>query len=396
MREQIIQKSIQNKRIKTPCYLFDYDVLNSHLDNMLKIAGKHVEFCYAMKANPYLINDIDRKIKKIEVCSPGELEICRYYDIPGEHIIFSGVNKTKEDIEMAFSYPVDIITIESWKHFELVLDYCRERQCQAKILLRMTSGAQFGMEKKQIEEIISNRNEYSFLQIIGIHYFAGTQKKKIEKDKEELDELSKFLKELRIQYDYSPELLEYGPGLSVPYFEGDNFDQIYDNLQVLIEYVKKLELSCKVAFELGRFMVSQAGIYCTTVDDIKRNNEKNFCLVDGGIHQLNYYGQNMAMRTPIIVHIKKNSIIKQDIQEWCICGSLCTFADVLVRKVELDDLKIGDAFAFYNAGAYSVTEAPFLFLSRRMPEIYGYTESKGFVLVRKEINSHEINREEKY
>ena len=216
----------------------------------------------------------------------------------------------------------------------------------------------------------------------------------IEKDKDELDVINLFLKTLKEQYNYQPELLEYGLGLSVPYFEGEKFDQIYDHLQVMVDYVEKLSLSCKVVFELGRYIVSQTGIYCTTVDDVKKNHESNFCIVDGGIHQLNYYGQNMAMRTPIIKHIKNDDQENDDLKEWCVCGSLCTFADVLVRKVKFDNLKIGDVLAFYNAGAYSITEAPYLFLSRRMPEIYGYSEVKGFVRIRKGINSYEINRKE--
>ena len=261
--------------------------------------------------------------------------------------------------------------------------------------MRLTSGAQFGMEESQIEEIISKREEYPFLKIVGIHYFSGTQKKKIEKDKEELDVINLFLKKLKEQYDYQPELLEYGLGLSVPYFEGEDFNQIYEHLQVMVDYIEKLRLSCKVVFELGRYIVSQTGIYCTTVDDVKKNHENDFCIVDGGIHQLNYYGQNMAMRTPIIKHIKNDIQEKSDKKEWCVCGSLCTFADVLVRKVKFDSLKIGDVLAFYNTGAYSITEAPYLFLSRKMPEIYRYTEAEGFIRIRKGINSCEINREEK-
>ena len=142
-------------------------------------------------------------------------------------------------------------------------------------------------------------------------------------------------------------------------------------------------------------MVSSAGFYCTTVEDIKQNHNKNYCLVDGGIHHLNYYGQNMAMRTPIIWHIRKNQKEKdegQEQQECCICGSLCTFADVLARKANLKSVEMGDVLVFNHAGAYSITEAPHLFLSRRMPDIYSYSYKDGFDMLRQGGHTHQLNR----
>lgn len=391
MNEQIISRALQDTTINTPCYILDYDKLNKHMDNMLKIADDRVDYCYAMKANPYLIKEINKKISKIEVCSPGELEICRHYQIPGENIVFSGVNKTRQDIQIAFEYGVDVITIESKKQFELVLEYCREHSCNVKLLLRLTSGAQFGMEETEIRSIIANRENYPFIHIIGIHYFSGTQKKKIEKDIEEIVQLEEMLRDFAKDYGYIPEVLEYGLGLSVPYFEGEDFEHIYDNLIQLVDFIESRHVPYRFVFELGRYVVSSVGFYCTTVEDIKQNHDKNYCLIDGGIHQLNYYGQNMAMRTPIIWHIRKNQDEGQEQQEWCICGSLCTFADVLARKATLKSVEIGDVLVFNHAGAYSITEAPYLFLSRRMPDIYRYSNTDGFGMLRQGGHTYQLN-----
>lgn len=106
---------------------------------------------------------------------------------------------------------------------------------------------------------------------------------------------------------------------------------------------------------------------------------------------MNYYGQNMAMRLPVMGHIKNDSGRTEKMEEWCVCGSLCTFADVLVRKASFTDLNLGDVLTFYNAGAYSVTDAPGLFLSRNMPNIYRFSENRGFELIRKGPKSFEIN-----
>ena len=55
----------------------------------------------------------------VEVCSPGELKICKAYGIPGSRIIYSGVNKEIEDVTEAIEYGVDIATAESILHVEL-------------------------------------------------------------------------------------------------------------------------------------------------------------------------------------------------------------------------------------------------------------------------------------
>lgn len=74
-----------------------------------------------------------------------------------------------------------------------------------------------------------------------------------------------------------------------------------------------------------------------------------------------------------------------------LCGSLCTTADVLVRKANLPPLAVGDVLCFTRIGAYSVTEGPALFLSRNMPRILLHT-AEGDVLVRDTIHTSSLNQ----
>lgn len=130
--------------------------------------------------------------------------------------------------------------------------------------------------------------------------------------------------------------------------------------------------------------------------DLKRNGERNYCLVDGGINHVNYYGQNMAMRVPIIDHIGEGEEqTAEEKKEWTICGSLCTFADLLVRKTAFRNLKIGDMLIFNNIGAYSVTEGIYLFLSRSMPAVYLYSEESGLRLIREAVSTVVFNKRSK-
>ena len=55
-----------------------------------------------------------------------------------------------------------------------------------------------------------------------------------------------------------------------------------------------------IVFEMGRFLTASCGYYMTKIVDQKKNDAVNVCIVDGGINHVNYYGQNMAMKTPIL------------------------------------------------------------------------------------------------
>ena len=96
----------------TPFYLFDINKLNKWCDEMQSVFPAKVTLCYAIKANPFLLKYFDRKLNHFEVCSPGEFEICKKYNIDSKKIIFSGVYKSKENLLRVFEEGFDgVITI---------------------------------------------------------------------------------------------------------------------------------------------------------------------------------------------------------------------------------------------------------------------------------------------
>lgn len=380
----------EQHQIETPCYLFDKDVLLervSKLKQLLRTCG--AELCFAIKANPFLIPMLDEVISKYEVCSPGELDICKKYGIKGEKIIFSGVVKSFDDMLNALEYPVGVITIESVRHWVLLKEAVKKTGKNTQVLIRLSSGAQFGMEKEEIRQVLNELQEEPAISFMGIHFFAGTQRKGNKYEKE-LPKLAAFMEELQEEFQFEEMRLEYGPGVAVPYFSGDSFDGEFDVVSGFADYVNEQRFSFGITVELGRYIAASCGYYVTQIVDIKKAEERNYCLVDGGIHHVNYYGQNMAMRTPIMHHLGEKEET-DDEREYMICGSLCTFADILARGVMLKNLQIGDFLIFENIGAYSVTEGNYLFLSRELPSIYVYSREKGIQLLREKRGTWEIN-----
>lgn len=373
----------------TPCFVFDTDILRARMEQIISIVGTQIKLCYSIKANPFLIEEMQKSVAHLEVCSPGELSICEKLKVNMQNVIFSGVTKTQQDIAVAVADNVGIYTAESPLHLSLLNDEAVRQNKVLPVLLRLTSGNQFGMSENTLYELIATREKFTGVKIIGIHFFSGTQKKKSSLILNELVYLQKICEQLRVHYNFCVKKIEYGPGLAVPYFTTDNF---CDTLQLLREITPALHTLAEitdVSIEMGRFFTAACGFYLTRVVDAKENNGTHYCILDGGMHHVNYYGQTMGMKVPVIRHFSaQNEGVSQD---WALCGSLCTVADVLVRKVPLKGLALGDLLVFCNIGAYSVTEGSYLFLSRKMPRILLFSQEKGAHLVRDFFNTDVLN-----
>ena len=400
---------------QTPYYVFDTDEFAKRAA-MIRAAldckgGRRIPLCFSIKANPFLLHRLPEGLDHVEVCSPGELEICIALGVKPESIIYSGVMKEKCDIERAVSYGAGILTCESIRHATLISEVMLEciqegaheakfAEMKAHVILRLTSGNQFGMSLDDIEYIISHPDEFKGITVIGIHYYSGTQKslRKINKD---LEKIKSALTGLKEKYGFEPQLVEYGPGLCVEYFEDDWQEREKQALDEAAEVLREFAEEYPLGIEMGRFLAASCGKYYTQVKDLKSTGDANYAILDGGIHHLNYFGQRMAMQVPPIKvyagevseNEEKNGVELTELPDtdYTLCGSLCTVADVLVREVKLKKLELGDVLEFGHCGAYSVTEAPALFLSRQLPAIYAYSKEYGYECLREHIPAAEIN-----
>ena len=400
---------------QTPYYVFDTDEFAKRAA-MIRAAldckgGRRIPLCFSIKANPFLLHRLPESLDHVEVCSPGELEICIALGVQPESIIYSGVMKEKCDIERAVSYGAGILTCESIRHATLISEVMIEciqegaheaefAETKAQVILRLTSGNQFGMSLEDIEYIISHPDEFKGIEVMGIHYYSGTQKslRKINKD---LEKIKSALTGLKEKYGFEPQLVEYGPGLCVEYFEEDWQEKEKQSLDEAAEVLRKFAEEYPLGIEMGRFLAASCGKYYTQVKDLKSTGDANYAILDGGIHHLNYFGQRMAMQVPPIKvyagEVSKNEekngveLTQLPDTDYTLCGSLCTVADVLVREVKLKKLELGDVLEFGHCGAYSVTEAPALFLSRQLPAIYAYSKEYGYECLREHIPAAEIN-----
>lgn len=362
----------------TPAFIFDADEFGRRAKNVKSAIGG-ASLCYSIKANPFLLACLPEEIDRVEVCSPGELAICRRVGVDPSTVVYSGVNKGSEDIAEAIEYGAELLTAESLRQLGLINAAALAAGKRMRVALRLTSGNQFGMDSENLKRAVAEKGSYEGVDIVAIHYYSGTQKKKLAVVEKELAELEELADTLEERFGLSGISLEYGPGLPADYFGDDPEGR---DMAVLAEagaMIAAVAARRSVTVEFGRFLASPCGTYLTAAADIKNNNGENFVICDGGINHLKYYGQTMAMQTPPITLLGDHG---EKTEDYTLCGSLCTTADILVRKVTLPALSVGDVLAFGRCGAYSVTEGIGLFLSRQLPRIVLHSERGGNRMLR--------------
>lgn len=413
MNQQTIKEALE--QYQTPAYVFELDALTERVKRIQScLKREQIDLCYAMKANPFLTGALEPLVERFEVCSPGEFRICERESLPIERLVISGVNKEQSDIlRIVKEYQGQgIFTIESRQQMELLSECAGETGHTLQVLVRISSGNQFGVSRDLAKEMFAEKEKYPELKVRGIQYYSGTQKKKLSVIEKELQELDKFCKEVTEESGAAVSEIEYGPGFFVPYFQSEPEEHLEELLEEFLSLIRGMEFQGKMTLEMGRFLVADCGNFLTSIVDRKENGGQIYGIVDGGIHHLNYFGQTMAMKLPHVQHISHMELLPCDRGEeqtakvlsvegqpesmcaeekWNICGSLCTTADVIVKQFPLQGAKVGDVLVFERTGAYSVTEGINLFLSRDLPKVLFYSRAEGFRLVRETQHTDVLN-----
>lgn len=359
------------EKYSTPMYLFDLSILKDRYFQIKEIVGKNISICYAIKSNPFLVKFLKDDVDSLEVCSFGELNICMAEQVELNKIVLSGVYKKENDIDfiMQNNKRTGWYTIESINQLKMLVKKVENEKNPIPILIRMTSGNQFGINREEIIQIIKNKEFFKNVLIQGIQFYSGTQKR-IEKIKQEIEELKEICSFIKTELNYKLDIVEYGPGLNYNYFQ-TSCENDYEDLKELVYELKRNNFykEYNIVLEIGRYLTASCGMYLTKVVDMKINDGINYAIVDGGINHIKYHGQILGIKNPRVKHINNLESQVDKSESFVVCGSLCTVNDILLKNYEFSNLQIGDILVFYDAGAYAPTEGIALFLSRDLPTI---------------------------
>ena len=209
--------------------------------------------------------------------------------------------------------------------------------------------SKFGISIHQIPHIL-RIVENTKMTINGIHMHTGS----------DILDIDVFLYASEILFETAKnfdnlEFIDFGSGFKVPYKAGDietNIEELGTKLtkrfnQFCKDYGKELTL----AFEPGKFLVSEAGYFLTKVNVVKQTTSTVFAQVDSGF---NHLIRPMLYGSQHEIYNISNPNGKE--RFYTVVGYICE-TDTFANNRRIKELTEGDILAFKNAGAYCFTMA---------------------------------------
>lgn len=374
----------ESRHMKTPFFLLSEDRLQDNVAFLKEKAGERFAVCFSIKSNPWYAVGAAESADYVEVCSPGEWELCIRHGISTDQIIAGGVCKSDKELKYLVKAKPHRISIESMRQLALADKYSSAYESRADILLRISSGNQFGMDLDMVVDLLKHQDRFPSLQFMGIHYYSGTRKRQIKDVEKDIAMLESVAEKAKGSFAE----IEYGPGLGVPQFQGHNTKEYVSCLLYLLDRLQGLSRQFRITLECGRLLTADTGVYVTEIVDKKESGRRTYYIVDGGIHHLQYDGQIKGQLSPFIYAGNDNGIDQN--RESTICGALCTDNDVLARSANIPEKEVGERLIFLNAGAYCITEGISLFLSRDLPGVV-VEKQKAMTIMRNNTPSYLFN-----
>ena len=235
--------------------------------------------------------------------------------------------------------------------------------------------SKFGISIHQIPHVL-RIVENTGMNINGIHMHTGS----------DILDIDVFLYASEILFDTAKnfkdlEFLDFGSGFKVPYKEGDietNIEELGQKLTTRFkEFCKSYGRDLTLAFEPGKFLVSEAGKFLVKVNVIKQTTSTVFAQVDSGFNHLirpMFYGSRHE------IHNVSNPTGRE--RFYSVVGYICE-TDTFASNRKIEEIKEGDILAFSNAGAYSFSMASNYNSRYRPPEVLWY-EGKAHLIRKRE------------
>jgi diaminopimelate decarboxylase len=375
----------------TPCYVYFREMLRSRVAELKSCLPSPFQVHYAVKANPNpaLLRELAGLGVGADVASAGELERARAAGMAPGLIEFSGPGKTEAELSEAIKQGIGSINAEGLSELRSIARISRglgrkanvglrinPRQAGTSAGLRMSGDTQFGMPLELAGEALGfiKQNAES-LSFTGIHVHSGSQMLASAVVLENFGAVLDVALEIARLEVLPIGKINFGGGWGIKYFA----NQSSLDLKRLSEGLKELFADRKYAslahvrriVEPGRFLVGECGVYVTTVLYRKRGGEREFLIVDGGMHQ-NYLlagGMGQVIRRNFELDvICRNPTAGPSGATYNIAGCLCTPQDLLATGFHTErEVQEGDRVMFFNAGAYGLTASPTGFLSHPPP-----------------------------
>ena len=281
------------RKIETPFYYYDTQLLRDTLRAINTEVGKHEGFCvhYAIKANanPKVLNIICQAGLGADCVSGGEIRACISAGFPARKIVYAGVGKSDWEINLGLDNDIFCFNVESIPELEVINELASAKGKIARVAFRLnpnigahthaniTTGLaenKFGIAMRDMETVISKADKLTNVKFVGLHFHIGSQ----ILDMGDFEALCNRVNDLQNQLEshhIHVEHINVGGGLGVDY-EHPNRVPIPDFKSYFDTYARKLKLrhGQTLHFELGRAVVAQCGSLITRTLYIKEGRSR--------------------------------------------------------------------------------------------------------------------------
>jgi len=408
----------------TPLYIYDCATMENAVAEYNRCLASYypgtASITYAGKAylSTALAQWTQRHALWVDCTGEGEIATAKAGGVPPERLLVHGVNKSDADLKSAIQYAgtividnltelhkIYVILRETLQGDRRISTACEETlrhktaQSDMSLWLRLQPGlavtthhaytqtgqhaSKFGMEGEELMEAALFCRENG-LSLKGLHLHQGSQ----FWDPAPLKPATELALELARQIGFSGEWhFSPGGGWGVAYHEDElPHPEIASYVRVIAETVKRtceqlgLDLP-HLHLEPGRSIVARAGVAIYRVNTVKRQGERTWLLVDGGMadnprHAL--YGARYSCLTVAGPNRERSERVH-------IAGPFCESGDVLIEDLPMTKVREGELIAVPMSGAYHLSMSN-NYNGARRPAVVWLEDGKSQLIQRRETS----------
>jgi diaminopimelate decarboxylase len=363
------------QKFGTPLYVYSSSMIRERyriLDRAFR-ALPHT-LCYSVKANSNL--GILRFLAKLgagfDIVSGGELERVRSASKKAvKKIVFSGVGKTAEELQLALRSGILLFNVESEGELDLLAQCAAKLRKQANVAVRVnpdvpaqthpyiSTGLQqhkFGVSMSVSRELYRKAAAAKYLTVAGVSLHIGSQITDVSPFGIAMERTAELIQQLASD-GHQIRFVDAGGGLGISYSSAEPVN-FADVARRYAEAVTAPLLRLKkpwphLLLEPGRSIIAPAGALVARVLYQKTNGSKRFIVVDAAMNDLVRPALYSAKHE--ITPVTESSSTQNSPAD--VVGPVCETGDFLARDAVLPSAAPGDLLCVYDTGAYGMSLA---------------------------------------
>ncbi len=388
----------------TPLYVYSSKALTDNFQHYQNTFSElNPMICYAVKANGNLsiLKHFASLGAGFDIVSGGELARVLAAGGKAEKTIFSGVGKTAIEIEFALQNNIFCFNVESVNELQRINAAALKMGKKAPISLRVNPDVdakthpyistglkenKFGVAFEDALPSYLQAQQLPGLEIIGIDCHIGSQLLDTAPLIEAFEKLLMLVTQLQ-KHNINLKHIDMGGGIGIQYEQDDSAPNLSDYAQAITNKLKDSNL--ELILEPGRSLVGNTSVLLTNIEYIKKNQDKNFIIVDAAMNDLARPALYNAFHD--IIPVKQTNItpITADI-----VGPICESSDFLGKNRTIATTE-GSILAIKDAGAYGFSMSSNYNARLRAAEVL--VDGKNYHLIRsRETLSQLLENEEPY